>query len=249
MKFISQFLGDGADIDITTLQNMANNDQYLYEEVIRRPRGIIAYTELGGRCNSKTQADDGDPITDWKDIRNNANTQVLNIDADVEANRMIKVELYIPSLETRGPYPPLDFGSGPANFSWAGIRLVRDESVLGIPTGNHYWGTDHEDRRAFYLAAYDFPDAGRHTYNAQWKNNNMQEITGGAFVIMKSDPYDGEDITPAQLIITDMGSIEGLEVPEGVKDKRNRDNLTSVDTSIIVRNQRRTALKRKQSGL
>ncbi len=252
MKFITQFLGDGADIDITTLQNMANNDQYLYEEVVRRPRGIIAYAEMGGKCNSKTLATNGAPITNWTDIRNNANTQTLVIDADVEANRMIKVELYIPALETRGPSAPFTFGpDGPVGFSWGGIRLVRDESVLGVPIGNHYWGTVNEDMRSFYMTSYDFPDAGRHTYSAQWKNNNMFELTGGSIVIVREDPFNVSPapIPPAQLIIKDMGSVEGLDVPEGVKDKRNRDNLTSVDTSIIVRNQRRVALKRKQSGL
>lgn len=258
-EFIQHSINYGADIDITTLQNLSNNDQYLYDEFMRRPRGVIAYAEIGG-IDSATVAGN---FHEWTIIPDNAGG-TLSVDADIEPNRLIKVELYIPSLRTNGPPQPND--TPRFWFTWAGIRLIRDNdgAVLSVPQGHHYWGSSNPDRRAFYTVAYDTPVPGRHNYAAQWKNNNINEndasigvyhYLGGALGLSKQALYaedtigSGAVISKSQLIISDMGTIEGLDIESPIGDNRTRDKITSVDTSNIVRNVRRAPRRKSPHGL
>lgn len=308
-EFIFQGAANGAHIDATMTQNMINNDQVIYDEVTRRPRGLIGYAEIlsasswdmqravsqqqladynwRGTWNSGTSysANDGVMASNgyqyycssnnsgqnptaggpWHRISSGDSTQTWNtaaqivagwggsaagqpmtidhyleVEVEIEDNRLIRVEAMLPYLET--------VAVGLTHQH--GVRIVRDGTyIVGQPTGDHWWGGfPVPDRRGLWMVGFDFPDAGPHTYSLQMNNGGAPEPTynGGSMTMRGNDRYQnpGEPVSPYQIMVFDMGDTSGMTIPEQTGDSRTRDPISTAKAKEITKNLRRQVAKK-----
>jgi hypothetical protein len=189
----------GEPLSIEKLQSMIQNDQSVADELDIRPRGVIGYSELTMYAsNVRSTGYKSFPNTSlWPDSYNNEvnvkewrrvtdnwnmNPNGLSVSVNVEGNRIIHVELYIPLLVHTNPVPPPIDPNNPSTpttstSEWPiqGFKFVRDGLDISPESLVDTWTSRGEfslSTSSFYYDCFDIGvSSGSHTYEVMWKSD------------------------------------------------------------------------------
>jgi hypothetical protein len=181
-------------LSIDKMQLMIQNDQSIADEIDLRPRGVIGYSELtmyasntgkkGYRDVNRAFYPAGSTLANMTDVKNTGakireytrvidnweiNPNGLSLNINVEPNRIIHFELYIPIFTHNNP------NVGPnTSDNWAidAFVITRDGEQIIAESGTDLWTAMPGSRslRSFYYDCFDVrPTSGPHLYEVMWR--------------------------------------------------------------------------------
>jgi len=185
-------------LSIDKIQAMIQNDQSIADEIDLRPRGVIGYSELtmyASNTGKKGYRDvdrafypnyaatlvsaadmtnvknTGEKIREYTRVIDNweINPNGLSLNINVEPNRIIHFELYIPIFTHNNP------NVGPnTSDNWAidAFVITRDGEQIIAESGTDLWTAMPGSRslRSFYYDCFDIgATSGPHLYEVMWR--------------------------------------------------------------------------------
>lgn len=197
-------------LSIDKIQAMIQNDQSIADEIDIRPRGVLGYSELTMYASNNEKKGYRDvnrafypnyaatlvSAADMTNVKNTnekireytrvidnweINPNGLSLNVNVESNRIIHLELYIPIFTHNNP----NVGPNtPDNWSIDAFIITRDGEPVIAESGTDLWTAMPGSRslRSFYYDCFDIgATPGPHLYEVMWRSQSSVGTTNSEY--------------------------------------------------------------------